>query len=72
MLRIHTSLVGVTVIVAVEAAAVTPPAEFVAGAETYFVHNPPRTSLQTDGAAVPPLRPNPTSVYRLAMLLVMY
>jgi hypothetical protein len=30
-------------------------ASFVAGAEAYFVHNPPKSSLQSAGYAVPPL-----------------
>ena len=47
-------------------------ASFVAGAEAYFVHNPPKISLQSAGYAVPPLIENKSSVVKVAMLSVMY
>lgn len=46
-------------------------ASFVAGPETYFVHNPPKTSLQSAGYAVPPLMENISSVVKEAILDVM-
>ena len=47
-------------------------ATFVAGAEAYFVHSPPNTSLQRAGYAVPPLIEKRSSVVNVAMLFVMY
>ena len=62
----------VVVELSVAALAVVVVAEFVEGAEAYFVQNPPKSSLQRAGQAVPPLTENRSSAFKVSMLSSIY